>query len=80
MLNPPGAEGRAFSSAGTPSRAIQALEPCRAAGAGSQPRAHKVPGPSAPPARCGLAPNCPGSPAALWSSLGYSCGAVGGRV
>lgn len=33
MLILPGAKGRAFSSAGTPSRAIQALEPCRRAGA-----------------------------------------------
>lgn len=33
MLNLPGAKGRAFSSAGTPSRAIQPLEPRRRAGA-----------------------------------------------
>lgn len=84
MLNLPAAKGRAFSSAGTPSRAIQSPEPRRRAGAWPAPGTPTWLSPALPArwARTvlGVAPSCPGCPAALRSRLGYSSGAVGGRV
>lgn len=94
MSNLPGAKGRAVSSAGTPSRALQPLEQLRQEGAwepalpgpGTAPSrrclqgALQTPQPSGCRHRSGLAPSCPGCPAAPWSRLGYSSGAVGGRV
>lgn len=53
MLNLPGAKGRAFSSAGTPSRAIQRWSRAGERERGWRPRAHKLPGPSALPAPWG---------------------------
>lgn len=71
MLNLPGAEGKAFSSAGTPSWAMQPPEPCRRAAAWQPaPGTPNFPAPlfSQPGGRGhgrGLAPSCPGCPAAL---------------
>lgn len=86
MLNPPGAKGRAFSSAGTPSRAIPPPEPRGRAGIVAGGPGHtKFPAPLSPSppgadtAAGWLRPG-PAARAALWSRLGYSSGAVGGRV